>query len=922
MLLSVLGISSSLAASLTVLPMPPVEADGNTPVQVQVYAPGVIPGDRIRVRPSQGVVGNAAIPAPDMVIFEYTPVTAFTAGDARVRVQIRGKVDEDVKIPVVPPAAGELSVSFEPQTWTGGTKGTVDLTVTASGPHPLPLSARSVMVSASAGSVGAVTQNDDGTWSAKWTASTALNDPQHVLFTATDTTAPSQVVGYGAIPILVERTQNVKAAAGSQNVLVIGSEQYGPTTAGPDGVAVKALFDPRVETATLQSVDEMGNRSDTRVDLELGSKPALAMAPLPAMMPTGHAFRVHVLVLEGNGQPWRGAAPKLNGKGGESLGEGWYRFEQSTEEAPGTLKLEVAVEGEEALQASHSIKTVDAVPTVSLSSDPAALKEKARDFKVTAHLKSADGSALTKRKVRFEVQGASPLGSTRDNGDGTYTQKYRLSSKADQAVVQAAPTFKATGLPARHLVLWTDKAVIPADGEATVTLTVVALDATGVPVPNATVKLSTAMGAAAMKPEVTTDKYGVAKVQVKSSPNPGIVALQADVNGVVGRTLLTTHVPGAEVPGVETGGSAADRARVARWQQTLVSLKIGRVGADVGPPAALTLSSVPSYTTPGAAVLVTVKVVDAQGKAVVDQAPAIQASIGSVGGVQNNGDGSYNVPVQLPAGTDGPLTVTATVAGATGSTELPTLAGMSLEAADDGGRDPKPGKDPKEPKEAGAFVGHARVMLGGMHTTYTSVRDNTDGNGRVPSDVSFSKRPIPGGVLQIDGHGGPKGMIGFDVGLYAGTYTLKVESLEFRDTFVPAHAALTVGTVKGPAYFFGGLGVGSVDTPVFRYNEDLTDVGIFDRRLTGVRLSAGAQIDQESFAFRINLAETFAPAPVLTELGAFFDLPVSGPVTVSGGYQLHLQHARLPVPPSGEGADFAKVRIRQGALSLGVGYSF
>ena len=143
----------------------------------------------------------------------------------------------------------------------------------------------------------------------------------------------------------------------AHDVLVIGSEQYGPTTAGPDGVAVKALFDPRVETATLQSVDEMGNRSDTRVDLELGSKPALAMAPLPAMMPTGHAFRVHVLVLEGNGQPWRGAAPKLNGKGGESLGEGWYRFEQSTEEAPGTLKLEVAVEGEEALQASHSIKT-------------------------------------------------------------------------------------------------------------------------------------------------------------------------------------------------------------------------------------------------------------------------------------------------------------------------------------------------------------------------------------------------------------------------------------------------------------------------------------------------------------------------------------------------------------------------------------
>lgn len=922
MLLTLLGISSSLAASLTVLPMPPVEADGNTPVQVQVYAPGVVPGDRIRVRPSQGVVGNAAIPAPDMVIFEYTPVTAFSEGEARVRVQIRGKVDEDIQVPVVPPAAGELSVSFEPQTWTGGTKGTVELTIQAEGPHPLPLSARSVLVSASSGTVGAVTQNDDGTWSAKWTASTSLKDPQHVIFTATDATAPSQVVGYGAMPILVKRTQKVKAAAGSQNVLVIGTEQYGPTTAGPDGVAVDALFDPRVETATLQSVDEMGNRSDTQVDLELGSKPVLAMAPVPKIMPTGHGFRVHVLVLEGNGKPWRGAAPTMNGASGESLGEGWYRFEASTEDSPGSLKLEVGIEGEEGLSASHTVTTVDAVPTLSLSSDPAALKEKARDFKVTAHLKSADGGALTKRKVRFDVQGASALGGTRDNGDGTYTQKYRLSSKADQAVIQAAPTFKPTGLPARHLVLWTDKAVIPADGEATVTLTVVALDATGVPVPNATVKLSTPMGSAAMKPEVKTDKYGVAKVQVKSSPNPGIVSLQADVNGVVGRTLLTTHTPGAEVPGVETGGSAADRARVARWQQTLVSLKIGRVGADVGPPAALTLSSVPAYTTPGAAVLVTVKVVDAQGKAVVDQPPGIQASIGSVGAVMNNGDGSYNVPVQLPAGTDGPLTVTATAAGATGSTSLPTLAGMSEEAADDGGRDPKPGKEPKDPKVPGAFVGHARVMLGGMHTSYSSVRDNTDGNGRVPSEVAYAKRPIPGAVLQIDGHGGPKGMVGFDVGLYTGSYTLKVESLEFRDTFLPAHAALTVGAVKGSAYLFGGIGVGSVDTPVFRYNEDLSDVGVFDRRLTGARLSAGAQVDQESFAFRFNLAETFAPAPVLTELGAFFDVPISGPLSFSGGYQLHLQHARLAVPPSGDGSDYAKVRIRQGALSFGVGYSF
>lgn len=918
MLLSLLVSSNVFAASLSVLPMPPIEADGQSVVQVQVHAPGVVPGDRLRVQASSGEVGAAAIPANDLILFEFTPSQAYSNTDATVRIRVRGKHDEELRIPLVPSPMGELSVAFEPQTWTAGDRGTVALTVSAEGPHPLPLEGRSVMLEASSGRVGPLTQNDDGTWSATWTPTSSFSDPQHVVFTATDATTPNQVVGYGALPVLLERAQQVSAPAGSQNVLVIGNAQYGPTTAGPDGVTVTAKLDPRVTTATLQSVDELGNRKDSQVTLELNSPDLLALAPLPAVLPTDHTLVVHVLALSGDGEAWRGEAPKLNGASGENLGEGWYRFTLTTAADPGSLSIEATL-GE--LKDSHKITLVDAVPRVALSSDPAALKEKERDFHVTAHLQRADGAAMTKRKIQVQAEGASKLAGTRDNGDGTYTQKLRMSSKADDATVRVRPVYKATGLPVRHVVMWMDQGSLPADGSATATLTLVALDATGVPVPNTEIELSVPVGSAAMEPSVKTDSGGVAHVQVRAGTEAGFVGLQASAGGVVGRSVLVLHAPDQSAGAVETGGSAEDRARVARWQQTLVSLKVGRVGADVGAPSAVQVASVPTYTTPGAALLVTIKVLDPAGKAIVDQAPQVTASVGTVGTLQNNGDGSYNVPVQLPPGVDGPLTLSATVGTASGTLELPTLAQMSADAADtDGGRD-KPPRDGSSGGSSG-FSGNARLMGAVVQYRHSAVRDNNDGNGRVPSSVAFSKMAIPAAVIQLDGHGGPQGMIGFDAGLRAGRYKMKVSGVEMADTILPAHAALTVGSVQGAAYFFGGLGVGLVDMPVLRYNETLTDIGSYDRRMAGARLSAGVALDTETRGFRFDLAETFAPRPVMTELNTYLDIPVSDPIAVSLGYQLHLHHARLAVPPSGDVADIAKIRALQGAASIGVNARF
>ncbi|MCP4915595.1 MAG: hypothetical protein GY913_01605 [Proteobacteria bacterium] len=936
-------LSTAFAGDIELLPMGPLIADGETPATIQLAVSGAMPGDKVKLKPFEGTASGGAVTAPGVVSFSYLAPRRYDADGSKLRVIVKGdgvSADETVTIPVLPEPKSTLELSFDQDGWTVGDKGTVTVTVKHAGQHPLPDSARTLDLEATSGRLGKLTQADDGSWTTTWTPPTGVKVPTNVLFTATDLTTPDDVVGLGFFPLFVQKEQTVKASKGSQNVLVIGQNQYGPVTAGDDDtVKVDALLDPRITEGMLQSVDETGYRSDTRVDLELGSPQSMAFAPLPDFVPTGRDVRVHVALLEANGEAWSGAAPKLDGKDAESLGKGWYAFDVTTPAEPGSWKLAVTADGD--LSAERSVKVLDAVPSVSVSSDPAALTKGVNTFAVTAHLKDAGGTALIKRYPVFSHDGVSLVAKARDNGDGTYTAKYKMSTSGETGSVSVHAGPKGTGLPVARLVMWPLESSVAADGSSTTAIAIVAEDAYGMPVPNVEVSLTTPIGDGAMVPTAKTDKFGFASVSYRAGSAVGPAGVVADANGVMGATILFQHPTDGSPVGVEAAGSEADLTRAAFWRAARPTIQINRIGADVGPPAFVNIQTTPNYTTPGAAILVTLRVTDSASKAVLDAKPQVTASIGKVGAITNNGDGSFNVPVQLPAGQDGPITLSVQAGPATGSVVLPTLAslgGAPPATADSGngsGGDDFWSQTGDASKKATKAVfgnekarnsrAHLYLSVGGYK--YIEQRKQSGDLPRIPSELVLTRgptNPVPGGGFSIMGH--PKGgMVGYDVRLRFSGYTSMVESELFWDGLPRG-----MGAARAQFELAEGLnayataGVSVFDVPIYRYTEDLMGIDRLNKAVPGLRLGGGATFTRRYFHMQFELAESFGPLPKMTETGLLIEgnIPL-GPVSLIVFIEedVEFQHARYWVG-TGDSRDQVGIKTRAATTLLGWGVAF
>jgi len=938
-MLQLLLFGTALAADAELMPMGPLIADGVTPARIQVAVPGAMPGDKVKLKPFEGTASGGAVTAPGVVSFSFLAPRRYQDDGSQIRLIVKGSVsvDETFTVPLEPVPKSELEISFTPESWTVGERGTVEVRIGAAGQHPLPASARPVMLEADMGKVTGLSQAEDGSWKATWTPPT-VKTPTNVLFTATDLSSPDEVVGQGAFALKVKATQEIKASSGSQNVLVIGTEQYGPATAGEDNkVSFEALLDPRVTDGTLQSVDETGYRSDTTVPLELGSPAAIAFAPLPSMVPTGRDIVLHVALMEPDGSAWSGAAPKMEGASeAESLGKGWYAFEATAPMDPGAWNLTVTADGE--LSASRKLTVIDSVPDVTLSAEPQGLAPGKSAFKVTAHLKDADGTALIKRRPTFTAEGASLQSGPKDNGDGTYTSRYVIHKSVDSARITVHASPKATGLPVARLALWPMQGSVEADGSSTTDIAIVAEDAWGMPVPNVEVTLTTPIGDGAIKPTAKTDRYGFAAVSYRAGTSAGPAAVVADAKGIVGTTVLYQHPPGTDPVGVEPAGAETDLARAQAWRSARPAIQVSKVGADVGPPARVAITTTPGYTTPGAAILVTVRVLDANGKAVLTSGkPKVSSSIGKVGAITNNGDGSFNLPLQLPPGQDGPVTITATASGVTGTQNLPTLAslGGAPPPPQDKGKDKDKGKDDgdlpdnrgKDPKRMDTRNQSVRLHLNLGGYNYSAQRVQEGDEPRIPSDIGFARTalsPIPGAGLAATGH--PRGnLIGYDVGLRFSGYTTSIGDGLYWDGMPRFHGAVrTRFDIAGGMHAFAAAGIGLSDVPIYRYNNDLDNVDRLNKMVPGLRLGGGVAYSHRFFYGEFELAETFGALPKVTNTGILIEgrIPV-GPVSIVVFVEedLEFQHMRYWVG-TGDSRDRVRIRARQATTLFGAGVAF
>ena len=921
-------LPAALAGELTLLPSAPIVPDGQ-PVTLLISAPGVVTTDRIKVKAYDGDYVSSRVAADGLIEVTWTPPTTTRADESTVKVSVRGdiKLDQELKVPLAAPPRGGLTVSVVPDAWAAGTRQQTRIVVKPDGYHNVPDDARSVSIACTEGKVGPVQDDDGGGWSAVWTPpSPAPKVPTNVLCTATDLTAPGHIQGWGVVPILVKKTQTVNAPAGSQNVLIIGDQQFGPVTAKDDGtVDVEAMLDPRVPTANLQSVDTTGYRTDSTVQLDMGSPNRIAFAPLPAKVPEGAELTVAVAVVRADGQPWDGAAPTIAGSSAEPLGQGWYRFSVTAPEA-GSWELKASVGEIDAvgdLEATAKVTVIAAPPSVSLTAAPEALDADTSLFEVTANLKDASGSGLTKQRPVFVGTNATPVGKYKDNGDGTYTQAYKLGSQGDAALVRVHGPFVATGLPVTQVVVWPRGSGTVQPGQST-DIAIVALDALGIPVPNTELSLSTPVGDGAVAPTVKTDKYGTATVSLRAGSETGPVGLLVSANGVAGATAL--YVGGAEIASANGWGDRWPQIGVGRGAATISAAGEPVEGApapkDAGPPAAVTVSSVPPFTTPGAAILVTLRVVDAAGLAVGGAKPTASASLGTVSDIEDKGDGSYTFTVQLPPGQDGPVQITAMAGSAQGSLVLPTFENADALSSSSGGG----GKTPREPRQAvdlGSKSFRFRALAMDMSYKHNAT---SSGDASVPSEVDY-KKGYPIGVLgvglQLDGWV-PGTPVGFDARAKLGRYNLEVGNTGYSDVVYPAMAGLRFRTEIAPGLMgYGGAWGHVTDVPIFRYAEDNTPPLLLNKRIIGARLGGGLMMETDMMMVRLELAETFAPFPVNTHAGLGLDVYVA-PETgtfVHIGAEVDQSHMTFRV---GDGilSDELTVRSRQATVLVGVGGAF
>ena len=389
-------------------------------------------------------------------------------------------------------------------------------------------------------------------------------------------------------------------------------------------------------------------------------------------------------------------------------------------------------------------------------------------------------------------------------------------------------------------------------------------------------------------------------------------------NGVEGGTAVYTGE--GSVPQFET------------WENHWPQIVVGRGAAsspatgvpapeDAGPPAAFFITSVPGFTTPGAAILVNLKVVDAQGLPVAGASPTAAASLGTVSEITDNGDGSYTFTLQLPAGQDGPVQLTAMAGAAQGSLVLPTLANAG-DLSSNNGTTPQPPRQPRASTSTSGSTMRYRLLAMDMAYSHTAT---SSGQASVPSEVSYTKG-YPIGVLgvglQVEGWV-PGTPIGFDARVKAGRYRLTVADIAYNDTVYPAMAGLRYRHEVAPGMMaYAGAWGAVLDVPIFRYAEDNTPPLLLTKRLVGGRLGVGFIMETNFILVRAELAETFAPYPVDTHAGVGIDILVVPEIGsfIHVGAEVDQHHMTFRV---GDGAlaDELQVRGRQATVLVGFGGS-
>ncbi len=556
------GPVASASDGLLLLPPGPILADGETVTRIQVWGPMIGPDSKVKAKGS-GLKVVEISAAPGLLTLSLTASEQTAPANASLHVSVKGaggEAEADLGLSLVPPPDQPLPLSFEPALARAGVDASVLVRVRVP-PGPQAAASRRLLLTASVGTVDAVTPSADGSFVARWTPPPKPDRSRIVVFTAADAAAPDTAVGVGLLPLVVKRSVTVDAPAGSSNLLVLGDRSYGPVPASPAGtVAFDVEVNPTAPSATLRSTIQ-GATTDKPVDLAYGEAPAWSFLPLPAvaLADPSTPFLVGLAVVGADGGPWKGSLPSLTANQGQigpvTAGElaGVYRALYTPSPAPGPVTFAAKLDS---MELSRTVALAARLPTLSVTTTPTSLEPGKKEVVITALLKDANGTSVPGAPPDILVDGLEKVGKPIDNKDGTYRLNTKVKASAGQALVLAEPNMKASAEGPARLVAWTaDASVEPGHVDY---LVVAAVDRFGNPIANLPLSFSVPVGDGSLSPSGKTDGKGLAWVAYTAGSRLGPVTLRVQGAGLQDELAL--------FQGAAPAGLLPPDALEARWR--------------------------------------------------------------------------------------------------------------------------------------------------------------------------------------------------------------------------------------------------------------------------------------------------------------------------------------------------------------------
>ncbi|WP_179223577.1 invasin domain 3-containing protein [Paenibacillus tyrfis] len=662
----------------------------------------------------------------------------------------------------ISPGESEVSSAQSSLAADGTSQTTVTVKLKDAQGNAVTTGGSAVAIASTLGTVSAVTDNQDGTYTATLTAPTTLGTATisatvggiPIAKTASIQFVPGApsaatstvVVGSGSLPadgtsrtsvsVKLKDAQGHALTSGGATVAItstlgtvsaVTDNQNGtytatltaPTTMGTATISAKVGGSPIASTASVQFVP--GAASTAMSTVEAGS------AFLTADGASQTAISVKLKDAQGNALTAGGAAVAITSTLG-TVGtvadnqNGSYTATLTAPTTVGTATISAAVGGSP-MASTARVQFVPGTPSAAASTVEAAsgslTADGASQTTVSVKLKDAQGNALTSGGAAVAITSTlGTVGAVTDNQNGAYTATLTAPTTVGTATISAkvggsaiASTASVQFMPgapsAAKSTVEAGSASLAADGANQTTISVKLKDAHGNALTSggAAVAITSTLGTVSA---VTDNQNGIYTATLTAPTTLGTATISATVGGsAIASTASVQFVPGAPSAAastVEAGNAtlAADGA-----SQTTISVKLKDAHGN-------------ALTSGGAAV-------------------AITSTLGTVSAVTDKQDGIYTATLTAPT-TVGTATISATIGGSaiasTASVQfvpgVPSAAKSTVEAgnaslAADGASQTTVNVKLKDAQGNALTSGGAAVAITSTLGTVSAVTDKQDG---------------------------------------------------------------------------------------------------------------------------------------------------------------------------------------------------